>query len=451
MKRSSIALLGLVTLSALAAPLPVSAQGAETMLSLEPHCTQEDRSSCAAFGVVDASRVTTLTMNVGDILDIDVVLRTNQPAAVRDIRSWLKYDKAVLEARSIELGSVITSPIPGEQSIDSTQSIVKIGGGVQGLSQNVVTVARVTFRVIKAGTDTTVEFDQFLPSGAGHTAVNGEGVSQPGVDNYNGSLPAPPCIDVLIGCGTTARTPMLLARPASLVVELGDSVQSSSSSQATGTTSGGNGAGVLTTLTQSSSSSVSGQTGNAAGTTSTAGSTSSAAGSSTRFDVAPSGFTLLQVQGVQVTTRDASAYLGWQELKSTEVKGYNIYYGAVSGRYLQRRSIPPSYTSTIIRDLEPGQQYYFAVRAYNERNEETMFSREVSVIIGQPETASSPLLASGLNDNNVENVMYSKGGTTITGETGVGTSVMFLLIVSAVIGTIFAFRRQLTFPRSHVA
>jgi hypothetical protein len=443
-RTASLALAILVILSAL--PLQgVRAQAAGTTLAIEPHCTSQDRTSCAVYSVQDATRITTLAMNTGDILDIDIVLRTDQPSAVRDVRAWLRYDAKVLEARSVELSGTITSPTPGEQSIDAAQGIVKIGGSLQGMSRQTAAIVRVTFRVIKAGSDTTINFDQYLPSGAGHTAVNGEGVSAPGDGNYQGSLPQPPCIDILVGCGTTERTSMLLVRPASLVVELGSGNETGAAGGVAGNQGAGSTVSSVVNTMSSVASSVMNQgslTSNTAGANASGGRTESG----TRFNEAPSGFMLLQVQGIQITTRDNSAYVGWTALQSSEVKGYNIYYGAVTGRYLQRRSIPPTYTTTIIRDLEPGMTYYFAVRAFNERNEETMFSREVSVTIGQPETATSPLLVSGLSETRVENVISGHGNTTITGETGIGTGVSIVLLLSAVIGTTFAARRQFSFP-----
>ncbi|MEQ1849013.1 MAG: cohesin domain-containing protein [Candidatus Peribacteraceae bacterium] len=442
MKREAATTLALLMILTAGHVDTVSAQTAGTSLSLQPHCTESERTTCPVYSVLDATSVTTATLNTGDILDIDVILKTDQPAAVRDIRSWLKYDPKVLEARSVELTSIVTSPTPGEQSIDASQGIVKIGGSVQSLAKNTASVARVTFRVIKAGSDTTITFDQYLPSGAGRTAVNGEGVSAPGNDNYQGKLTQPPCIDVLIGCGTTERTPMLLVRPASLVVELGSAAVSSSASTASTNSNNGSTVSSAMAIASSIASSLLNSGTQNSGGASSAGTTAGGP----RFNTAPSGFMLLQVQGVQITTRDNSAYLGWLGLESSELKGYNIYYGAVSGRYLQRRSVPPSYATTIIRDLEPGQTYFFAVRAFNERNEETMFSKEVSVTIGKPETATSPLLASGLTDPQAENIMSTKGGTTITGETGIGSGISVLLILSAVIGTVVAARRQFVFP-----
>lgn len=430
-RTSALSVLGILLLEVM--PLgTVHGQAYGTTLTMEPHCIEEDRMSCAAFAVLDADRLTTTLQKSGDLVDIDIVLRTDRNTDVREIRSWLMYDPSVLEARSVELTDVITSPTPGESTIDSTAGLVKIGGSTTGVGATPVSIARVTFRVLKAGTDTTIAFHQYLPGGAGSTAVNAPGESAPGANTNSGPLASPPCVDPLIGCGETSRTPLLLTKPASLVVELGDGGATLSSSASS----------VRSTASSSVSSvpATTGTTGTTGGDTGT--------GRDPRFETAPSAFTLLQVQGVAVTTRDNVAYLGWQELKSTELTGYNVYYGAVSGRYLQRRSIPPTYTSTVIRDLEPDTTYYFAIRGHNERNEETMFSREVSVTIGKPETSTAPLSGSGLPTAPGENVVTGNGGSVITGETGFGSSFLALFILCGVVGTAFAFRRQLSLLRT---
>lgn len=115
-------------------------------------------------------------------------------------------------------------------------------------------------------------------------------------------------------------------------------------------------------------------------------------------------------------------------------------FAGMSGRYIQRRSAPPTAVSMVIRDLEPEMTYYVAIRAFNQRNEESMFSREVAVTVGNPETATVPFMGGGVAPG--ENVISGGGGTTLTGETGVGTTVAITIFFSALLGTVYAFRRQ---------
>jgi hypothetical protein len=155
----------------------------------------------------------------------------------------------------------------------------------------------------------------------------------------------------------------------------------------------------------------------------------------------------LLVQNVRVTSKDTNIFLGWQNLTSTDLAGYNVYYGTVSGRYIQRRSVPESSNSLVIRDLEPATQYYLAVRGYNSNNQETVFSHEVTVIVGKPETSSAPLNAIDEGDiPPTENPIETYNGKNVT-ETGVDSTLALLALASAGIGTFFAWRRQLLLSR----
>ncbi|HRH94185.1 MAG TPA: fibronectin type III domain-containing protein, partial [Candidatus Peribacteria bacterium] len=178
------------------------------------------------------------------------------------------------------------------------------------------------------------------------------------------------------------------------------------------------------------------------------GSTSSTGTAGTPIGGANSAFTLLQVQNVRVTSKDTNIFLGWQGLTSTDLAGYNVYYGTVSGKYINRRSVPDTSASLVIRDLEPGTQYFLAVRAFNSKNQETVFSHEVSIIVGKPESSSSPLAA--VNESDLppeENPIEVHNGKNISGETGMSSTFALLALASAGVGTFFAWRRQLHLPR----
>lgn len=377
------------------------AEGSMSMI-LAPHCTEADRTLCPSFGVVDGEHIKTARLAAGDIVDLDVVVKGTDYASVRTVRAWLEYDPAVLEARSVELTSALPSPIPDEQTIDQAAHIIKIGGSTRsGLPSSDAAVARVTFRVLSTNSDTTLSFIDYRPDGTAKTAVNGPRES----DGENGALPAPPCSDVLIGCRDGAR-PLLSSEPAKLIVTL---------------------AGLSAVPL----------TGQVAG----AGQVSSSAPAA--MNGVATSFSLLQVQEVRVTSKDDMIFLGWQPLKSSELAGYNVYYSTVSGRYLQRRSLPANSSSVVIRDLEPGATYYLAVRAVNTREQESVFSQEVSVVAGKPETATSPMTNIPSDVSAPENPAVAHNGTSVQGETGITSIVMMLLLTSAILGTGFAFKRQL--------
>lgn len=417
-------------------PSVALAQTSDTMLTLMPHCTETNRSLCEQFDVIDASHLTTKKLAVGDLLDLDIVLSTASPSNIETVRTWLKYDPAVLEARSIELTEAVPSPFPGERDIEKSLGLVKIGGSVNGKVTGAdTTLARVTFRVLATTSNTEVSFNGYTANGQGQTYVNGK--DTPGGPSDEGLLPAAPCFDAILGCGDTT-VPLLGGEPSKLTVVLNDGSSVIPTANAQGTSS---------SSTSSTSSALSSSVAISSSVSSQSSVTLQSSVSTTGMG---SAFDLLQVQNVQVTTRNQDVFLGWQELKSSELKGYNVYYGTVSGRYIQRKSLPASATSLVLRDLEPNTTYFLAIRAFNMADAESAFSQEVSVTVGKPETSTSPLTTIVSDTTAPDNPVETKGGTTITGETGTGDTLLLLVLISAAIGTAFAFHRQLLLHR-HVA
>ena len=396
-----------------------AAQSADSAigLSLEPHCASEDRTQCPVYTVSDASHLTTGTVNVDDIVDVDVVLLNAASTHIETIRSWLRYDPAVLEARSVTLTPVIAKPIPGEQSVSSTLQLVKIGGGAGEIKNNRTAIARVTFRVKSGGNPTDISFENYREDGLGQTAVNGT----PTTTASDKGLPEPPCI-VGILC-PKKMTPLLGVQPSALTVLLVP-VHSAAPEPAAAPTPDPSMQQIIPIL--------------------------GAGNANANLPDIPqnteSAFSLLQVQMLKITSRDNSIFLGWQPLRSSELAGYNVYFSAVSGKYIQRKSIASTASSLVLRDLEPGTTYYVAIRAFNRQNVETVFSQEVSVTVGKPETASAPLTGKLVETQPVQgNPVETRGGTQVSGETGMSDTLVLFMIISAVIGTAFAAHRQFAF------
>lgn len=404
----------------------VSAQNANDTirLTLEPHCASEDRTQCPLYDVSDAEHLTTKAMNVDDILDIDVVLQNAVAANVETIRSWLKYDSKILEVRSVTLGSIVTKPIPGEQSADATLQLVKIGGGAGTIASSRAVVARVTFRVRSGGNGTKISFENYREDGLGQTAVNG---TPKVVENDKGLL-EPPCIGGIICQKKVA--PLLTRKPSALIVIV-EAMHDAAPEPAVEKTPDPSMQQIIPILKTESSQS--NQTQLPENTTTS--------------------FGLLQVQMLRITSKDNSVFLGWQPMRSSELSGYNVYFSTVSGKYIQRKSIAATASSLVLRDLESAATYYVAIRAFNKQNVETVFSQEVSVTVGKPETSSAPLSGKLIETLPVQgNPIETRGGTEINGTTGTSDTVMILLMISAVIGTAFAAHRQYRFQHlvSHV-
>ena len=75
-----------------------------------------------------------------------------------------------------------------------------------------------------------------------------------------------------------------------------------------------------------------------------------------------------------------SVTLAWDGSSSTEVTGYRVYYGAVSGNYSNSVVVGNGTTNTV-PGLASGATYFFAVTAYNASGLESDFSNEISYTV----------------------------------------------------------------------
>jgi hypothetical protein len=77
----------------------------------------------------------------------------------------------------------------------------------------------------------------------------------------------------------------------------------------------------------------------------------------------------------------AQATLAWDPpAVSTDVTGYMIHYGTVSGTYPQAIDVGNT-TSYTVSNLNEGKTYYFAATAYNRSGQRSVYSNEVSKVI----------------------------------------------------------------------
>ncbi|MDD5102967.1 MAG: fibronectin type III domain-containing protein [Candidatus Peribacteraceae bacterium] len=158
--------------------------------------------------------------------------------------------------------------------------------------------------------------------------------------------------------------------------------------------------------------------------------------------VSGTAFALLQVRNVRITTEGTSLYIAWDPLTSSQLKAYNLYYGTTSGRYIQRKTISGDSTSMAIRGLPEKTTYFVAIRALSTQDEESAFSQEVAVEVGNPKTSTSPLTG---------DLLATRKPVTVPGETGMSSVITLILTISAITGTALASRRQivaLTTPRA---
>ncbi len=401
------AAIGLVLGAMMLLMLPpfASATGPGT-LYLRPHCELADQTKCPLFDVADPTSLQTGLLKPGDTLDLDLILSNPEQKGIRRVRAWLSYDTEALEGVSIKISEKLPLPTPGESDFDAKDGYIKISAGSEEGAEPVegaLRVARIqmTIKKVPAGGKTPMGFYDLKSGITGHTfAIVKDAPDQNILSDTIGALVV----------RVTAPVP---------VTSTGSAVSSARSS-------------------------VAGAAGSSAAPL-TAGQSSSAAG--TVAQPTTTAFTLLQVQNVKVTTENSALYIAWDELKSTQVKGYNIYYGTQIGRYIQRRSLPASALSLAIRDLTQGTTYYAAVRAVNQQDQESAFSQEVAVKIGSPATSTAPLIGipqdlSATLGNTVAPQNPAQNQPIVAGEAGIPSPLIFLVVGSAVIGTLIALRRQ---------
>ena len=75
--------------------------------------------------------------------------------------------------------------------------------------------------------------------------------------------------------------------------------------------------------------------------------------------------------------------LAWDANPETNVVGYIVHYGSVSGAYTNAVNVTGSISATVT-NLQEGSTYYFAVTAYDGAGVESSFSNEISYTTPAP-------------------------------------------------------------------
>lgn len=402
-----------LVLAALLAVLPLrdgivlAQENPDVTFELRPHCereTEDPADPCPEFAVRDPFSRQTDVLKVGDTLDMDLILHNPSGRPLRRFRAWIGYDSTVLQGTAFALSDAFPVATPGEDGFSVADNYVKASGtSEQDVTATKVVLARITMTVVAApSVGTVLSFYDPVGTAQAHTgAFTGEGDTE---------------------------TNVAAAVQGSLAVRL--ETASSASSAATVSSASSD-----SSVVSSASSVV------AAVSSVPASSAAPIASSASSVPAATGLFTQLQVQALRVTTEGSSAFLAWNPLPSAELAGYNLYYGTISGRYLQRRSVDRNAQTLTIRALPVGETYYFAVRAVSVGGLESDFSQEVAVTIGNPATSTSPLsgsLIEGPNGN------APKTDGEISGDSGPADWMLLFAGASAIMGTLLALRRQWT-------
>jgi len=111
----------------------------------------------------------------------------------------------------------------------------------------------------------------------------------------------------------------------------------------------------------------------------------------------------------------AEVTLEWDPNSELDLAGYKIYWGTTSGNYISNVDVGKQTTYTIT-DLSEGQTYYIAAKAYDEADNESGYSVEVSHTIPAPDSDGD-----GVPDNQ-DDFPSDPSETTDTDNDGIGNN-----------------------------
>ena len=485
-------------------PTPVSAATEDVTFELHPHCaerddndeewvfgpipspgivanTRGDATTCSNFESKDERTLMTRPLDEGDILDIDLVIHNPSKQHIQRARVWLSYDPNLLEGIQMDISSKFPVVTPDEKDFSESEGYAKMEASAEGSGprQEQIVFAHLQFRVKKKNAiGTPITFHDTQPGG--HTVVmTKEGESEAYVlkeegkvllvqftegstdglteevagpdgdsgfgnifDDIEEAIPDPPenpaepepeegsCIrdeDCPNGtCINGQCSEQEVEEEGQTCQEAGQCPNGERCSEDRECASGLCGSGLcIPNLSETPKPMPPVQEQNTGRTA----------------------FSLLQVQNLRATTEGSSIFAAWDHLQSSQLKAYNLYYGTTSGRYIQRRTIDKTENSLTLRSLVPGTKYFLAVRALSVTNEESAFSREVSVIVGDPDSSTAPLTPGSITDalgqNPIASVTDPGRPISMPGETGAASTMMLFFLGSAIVGTAFASKRQL--------
>ena len=388
-------------------PIVGIAAGQDVSLTLRPHCNSDifgiehiggsvpfndeyemGEDGCPNFVVEDPETIKTDMLEVGDELDFDISISNPNLQSVDSVRVWLSYDPVILEGININVSDSFPAVTPGESDFDTENGYVMIEARNDTENSNVNEV------------ETYILSD---PLGSLHVVFSNNDLDEEDEG------------------GTTEED--------NEESENNDDVEGDNDVDALFEEDGEELDGDNNEEQQEEESNE--ENDNNQQEEENEGSEEDNSNQRTPFS-------LLQVRNIRITTEGSSLYIGWDSINHSSVKAYNIYYGTTSGRYIQRKTVNGSMDSLIIRSLPINTTYFVAVRAVSDDDEESAFSQEASVTIGDSNTSTAQLITNpGPNGVNPLQNEYN-----VPGETGLPSKIALFVFLSAIIGTVVALRRQ---------
>ena len=408
---SSILLAGAALLLGVAfGPEEVVGATPDVLLRLRPHCESQP---CADFRLYDQETAITQGLKSGDTLELDIVITNPSRQPIQSIQSWLEYDPTVLKGVDVRIADSFPLVAPGEQSFDPEQGIVKLGASnvMGGVSEYEFSFARVRFQVISAkGT---------IPSAQSSVGVGGEPVK---VSFHEFSLLGQEGKTKVLIVEEGRTMSVLKTRPNDLLLYFGVGDPPSLIPQPT-----------LPPITQPpvGQPPITVPPGTVPPTI--------PPGTTPTVPLPDDGFSRLQPSVLRITTEGDTVYLLWVKVEDPRVAGYNIYYGTVSGKYIQRRTVSADSTGVTIRNLPKGKQYFFALTAFNALEQESEFSYEVAVVVGDPQSSTAPFDISAIGERPKDFPPIGENGG-VPGESGLPVTALVLALALALSGSLFWLR-----------
>lgn len=111
----------------------------------------------------------------------------------------------------------------------------------------------------------------------------------------------------------------------------------------------------------------------------------------------------------------SSIQVSWDASPEPDLRGYNVYMGTSQGSYHTTKNTGPT-PSYVFQNLPQGITYYFTVTAYDQTNNESLPSEEVSVKIPD---ITMPTTPGNLTLNSASNTQVSFSWTASTDNVGV--------------------------------
>jgi hypothetical protein len=93
---------------------------------------------------------------------------------------------------------------------------------------------------------------------------------------------------------------------------------------------------------------------------------------------------------------NGSATISWTPTSSSNISGYDIYYGTSSGNYSGAVAVAnPNATTVTIRGLANGETYYFSATSFDSAGDQSGYSPEISGVVGS--TGSTALMLTSMS------------------------------------------------------